>query len=118
VTINRKFCACTDDTDTRFRSCSRADRRRIQEHLLNSQLCTVELTPSRTYDEFVRTPAYSIPHLAVAFNSGCSQNDTLSWESTIRMLVAQGTPTVFTVYSMSRLALRVLTRLLRAGVQP
>jgi splicing suppressor protein 51 len=58
----------------------------------------------------VQTSAYSAPHLAVAFNSGCSQHDTTTWEHTIRVLVKNGTPTVFTVrdafvYGLTRLTL-------------
>ncbi|KIM42026.1 hypothetical protein M413DRAFT_445209 [Hebeloma cylindrosporum] len=39
------------------------------------------------------------PDLAIAFNSGCSQEDVSSWEATLRVLAQRKIPTVFTAYN-------------------
>ena len=56
-------------------------------------------TSSRTYHDFILSQgsSYVKPDLAVAFNSGCSQEETISWKKTIASLVEHAIPSVFTV---------------------
>lgn len=53
----------------------------------------------RTYHDFISTqgPKYVIPDLAVAFNTGASQDDVDSWRETMNVLVDRKVPSVFTV---------------------
>ena len=53
----------------------------------------------RTYHDYIadQGTAYKKPELAIAFNSGMSQEETASWKETVDALVKNGVPTVFTV---------------------
>ncbi|KAF8963225.1 hypothetical protein BDZ97DRAFT_1661795 [Flammula alnicola] len=69
--------------------CSRKKRKRIQD-----------IQPS-TYHEFVASQGrrYVKPDLAVAFNSGCSEEDVSSWKTTLVLLAQRNVPTIFTAYN-------------------
>ncbi|TRM60622.1 hypothetical protein BD626DRAFT_504669 [Schizophyllum amplum] len=56
---------------------------------------------SRTYHEYALRlgSAYEVPDLAVAFNSGCSQEARDSWAGTIKHLVQRKVPTIFTAFN-------------------
>ncbi|KAG6906835.1 hypothetical protein DXG01_011768 [Tephrocybe rancida] len=56
---------------------------------------------AQTYHEYVKTmgSAYAQPDLAVAFNSGSSQEATTSWKETMSLLVKKKIPSVFTAYN-------------------
>ncbi|TRM60620.1 hypothetical protein BD626DRAFT_504661 [Schizophyllum amplum] len=56
---------------------------------------------SRTYHEYALRlgSAYEVPDLAVAFNSGCSQEARDSWVGTIKHLVQRKVPTIFTAFN-------------------
>ncbi|KAJ7270504.1 hypothetical protein C8J57DRAFT_1066028, partial [Mycena rebaudengoi] len=41
---------------------------------------------------------YTVPDIAIAFNSGASELDTASWKRTITFLVSQKIPSMFTAY--------------------
>lgn len=53
----------------------------------------------RTYHDFISAqgPKYVVPDLAVAFNTGASQDDVDSWRETMDVLVDREVPSVFTV---------------------
>ncbi|KAF4611827.1 hypothetical protein D9613_004022 [Agrocybe pediades] len=56
----------------------------------------------KTYHEFVAEGGedpYEEPDLAIAFNSGMSQEDTESWKETLRCLVERRVPTLLTAYN-------------------
>lgn len=69
---------------------------------------------ARSGDNFVK------PDLAVAFNSGCSQEDVQSWKETLVALAKHKVPTVFTVRLQATFLHRFwLTHaLLDSGIQP
>lgn len=52
-----------------------------------------------TYHQFITKSGNNFvkPDLAVAFNSGCSQEDVQSWKETLVVLAKRKIPTVFTV---------------------
>lgn len=51
----------------------------------------------RTYHEFTERESYVKPDLAIAFDSGSSQDDSLLWQETMERLVDFAIPSVFTV---------------------
>jgi splicing suppressor protein 51 len=52
-----------------------------------------------SYHSFSSLASYSAPDLAVAFNTGHSQEDVSSWSPTIRLLSHAKFPTVFTTFN-------------------
>ncbi|KAG6918728.1 hypothetical protein DXG01_012213 [Tephrocybe rancida] len=54
---------------------------------------------AQTYHEYARGNDFTKPDLAIAFNSGSSQEHGSSWEETMSVLVKNKTPTVFTAYN-------------------
>ncbi|KZV73819.1 hypothetical protein PENSPDRAFT_742311 [Peniophora sp. CONT] len=69
--------------------CRRSNRRRKQRII------------QRAYHDYARRAgsAFQKPDLAVAFNSGCSQEEVDSWTPTIKFLVDAHIPTVFTAFN-------------------
>ncbi|VDC00689.1 unnamed protein product [Peniophora sp. CBMAI 1063] len=55
----------------------------------------------RMYHEYAKRggSSYSKPDLAIAFNSGCSQEEADTWKPTIKLLVDGHIPTVFTAFN-------------------
>ncbi|KAF5329761.1 hypothetical protein D9619_009283 [Psilocybe cf. subviscida] len=70
-------------------NCSRKGRKRAHQY------------HAKTYDVFVRTEGtgFTNPDLAVAFNSGCSEEVPWQWKETLKLLVDRHIPTVFTSYN-------------------
>ncbi|KDR78140.1 hypothetical protein GALMADRAFT_155137 [Galerina marginata CBS 339.88] len=67
--------------------CSRNGRRRIHDH------------HPQTYHHYISSQIYTKPDLAVAFNSGCSQEDVELWKETLNALVQHKVPTLFTAFN-------------------
>ena len=53
---------------------------------------------SRTYHTFALSDRFVPPDLAVAFNSGSSEEDVASWRQTMKVLIQRKIPSVFTVF--------------------
>ncbi|KDQ11974.1 hypothetical protein BOTBODRAFT_135118 [Botryobasidium botryosum FD-172 SS1] len=51
-----------------------------------------------SYHEFASKPSYTKPDVAVAQNSGCGSEETASWKPTIKLLVDEKIPALFTSY--------------------
>ncbi|KAJ6540948.1 hypothetical protein B0H10DRAFT_1970946 [Mycena sp. CBHHK59/15] len=71
---------------------------------------------TKDYEDYVRSEgaAFEPPDLCIATNSFIATNDPARWRSTIKMLVARGIPSVFTVYER-RIAERDLVLLRESG---
>ncbi|CAK5262388.1 unnamed protein product [Mycena citricolor] len=67
--------------------CSKRGRKRIHEHTAD------------TYHSYVRKQGtkYTRPDLAIAFNSGASQESLHTWPETFKVLINKKVPSVFTV---------------------
>ncbi|KAK0199277.1 hypothetical protein DFS33DRAFT_1387755 [Desarmillaria ectypa] len=53
----------------------------------------------KLYHELGANPAFENPELAVAFNSGLSQESAGTWPDTIKFLVGRKLPSIFTAYN-------------------
>ncbi|KDR78139.1 hypothetical protein GALMADRAFT_94674 [Galerina marginata CBS 339.88] len=55
----------------------------------------------KTYHDYITSQGtkYTKPDLAIAFNSGCSQEEVQSWQRTLLALAQQGVPAVFTAFN-------------------
>ncbi|KAF4629179.1 hypothetical protein G7Y89_g8967 [Cudoniella acicularis] len=51
------------------------------------------------YHEYAKTEHFEIPHLAVAFQSGFSQEMSVEWNPTVKYLARAPYPTLFTTYN-------------------
>lgn len=87
-------------------ACQGGDRKRVQS-----------FSP-RFYHDYVKHLGddYQVPDLAIAFNSGASEEESQPWHETIKLLVEKKVPTAFTV-SVGQVTLRVLTDCRPIGVQ-
>ncbi|KIK50990.1 hypothetical protein GYMLUDRAFT_266004 [Collybiopsis luxurians FD-317 M1] len=72
--------------------CRRRRRKRIHQHVASKYHDYVQNQKSK------RPNGFTQPDLAIAFNSGCSQSEVESWKGTIKILVDERIPTVFTSY--------------------
>ncbi|KAF9528729.1 hypothetical protein CPB83DRAFT_853653 [Crepidotus variabilis] len=72
--------------------CTQRRRRRTQAHY------------PQEYHTFIQEKSGHKPDLAVAFNSGASQENGASWLQTMEILVERGTPTLFTAYNQTEAA--------------
>ncbi|KII94491.1 hypothetical protein PLICRDRAFT_127491 [Plicaturopsis crispa FD-325 SS-3] len=69
-------------------NCRRQNRKRV--HILHAN----------TYHDFVRRGVgFTVPGIAVAFNSGMGMEDKASWKESVKVLVEKHIPTLFTSYN-------------------